>query len=387
MVSRAGLLLALGVLSGAPASRGERTTRTSPPRPLFHGGARGVSVGPPPRGTGSGSAEDCGACHREIAQQWSQSQHRIAWSDPVFQAAYQIEPMAFCRNCHAPIAPAGRLPRGLAAHDGISCAVCHVREGAVLGSGHGRGDAQGERAPHRVRADARFEQSGFCAPCHQFNFPAEAVLGGQLFDSHAPMQDTFGEWSRSAHARAGTSCQDCHMPWRTAPDGTRYRDHGFPGGRDPALLARAATVTVTAQRIGSNGRVLVRTQVQPADVGHAFPTGDLFRRVELTVWIEDEPHGAQVFGYARAFEDRLERFPNGALGFVRREAADCRVHPPGMGASAPRDATFDRVDARRTRVRWKLEHLLMPSPQAASQGFAPALNRLLVQEGSAPITP
>ncbi len=346
-----------------------------------------MSVGPAPRGTGSGQAQDCGACHREIAEQWARSQHRSAWTDPVFQAAFQLEPMPFCRHCHAPLAPTGREPRGLAASDGISCAVCHVREGAVHGSGEGRGDAAGSRAPHPVRTDARFAQSAYCAPCHQFNFPAEAVLGGQLFDSHAPMQDTFGEWSRSEHARSNTRCHDCHMPWRTAPDGTRYRDHSFPGGRDPALLARAATVSVIARRASPEGRVTVRTQVQGADVGHAFPTGDLFRRLELTVWIDDEPSRAQTFGYARDFEDQLERLPNGSLGFVRRQIADARVPPPGTGPAAPRETAFDRVDPRRTRVRWKLEHLLMPTPQAASQGFAAALNRTLIREGVAPIEP
>ena len=57
----------------------------------------------------------------------------------------------------------------------------------------------------------------------------------------------------------------------------------------------------------------------PGDIGHAFPTGDLFRRAELTV-STDVPAPPQVIGFAREFAPSLERSPRGALVFVRHDA-------------------------------------------------------------------
>ncbi|HSN99687.1 MAG TPA: hypothetical protein VLS89_15435, partial [Candidatus Nanopelagicales bacterium] len=44
----------------------------------------------------------CERCHADIAGEWRGSQHRSAFTDPMFQAALAVEPKAFCRNCHAP---------------------------------------------------------------------------------------------------------------------------------------------------------------------------------------------------------------------------------------------------------------------------------------------
>jgi hypothetical protein len=352
---------------------------------LFRGGDAPIRVGQPAPHTGRGTSNDCAACHREIAREWAASLHKGAWTDDVFQSAYQIEPMEFCRNCHAPLSPRGHTPRGLAASEGVSCAACHVRDGMVLSSGAGRGDAEGTVAPHPVRADARFGRSEYCAGCHQFNFPAERSPGGPLFDTHMPMQDTFGEWQRSDHARRGTQCQDCHMPWRTAADGTRYRSHAFVGGRDPSLLSRSARVEVRATRTADR-RVAVRATVVPTDVGHAFPTGDLFRRLELSVWLDDDPSRRRTISFSRSFADQFERRPDGTSGFVRRQAADSRVQPPGTGEPRVNRVSFPVApDSSPRVVRWKFEHLLMPSPQAASQGFGPARYRSTISEGVAPI--
>lgn len=366
---------------------GQRRAATTASLVLFRGGDAPIRVGRPAPNTGHGASEDCAACHREIAREWAASLHKHAWTDEVFQRAYEIEPMAFCRNCHAPLATNGRTPRGLAAVEGVSCSACHVRDGVVLSSGAGRGDAAGTIAPHPVRADARFGRSEYCAGCHQFNFPAERTPGGPLFDTHMPMQDTFGEWQRSAHAARGTQCQDCHMPWRTAADGTRYRSHAFVGGRDPSLLARSSRVEVTAIAVGDD-RVSVSVRVTPTDVGHAFPTGDLFRRLELSVWLDDDASRKRIVAFARSFADQFERRPDGTTGFVRRQVSDSRVQPPGTGA--PRESrlvlAFERGRAPRV-VRWKFEHLLMPSPQAASQGFGAAQYRATISEGQAAIAP
>jgi hypothetical protein len=236
-----------------------------------------------------------------------------------------------------------------------------------------------------VRADARFSASAYCASCHQFNFPAERTAGGPLFDTHAPMQDTFGEWQRSSHAAEGTQCQGCHMPWRTAADGARYRSHAFAGARDPALLASAARVEASATVEAQD--IIVRVRVVPTGVGHAFPSGDLFRRLELSVWLDDAHAQRQVVSFARTFADAYERLPDGHMALVRRQASDSRVQPPGSGTPRESVLRFHRPisspRASQPRVRWKLEHLLMPSPQAASQGVGEPRNRATVCAGEA----
>ncbi|MEZ4392055.1 MAG: multiheme c-type cytochrome [Polyangiales bacterium] len=343
--------------------------------PLFHGGARPIRLGPTPAGVSGTTAEVCGACHAEIAQEWRASQHGRAWSDPVFQAAYAVEPMPFCRNCHAPLGRADAEPDERAAREAVSCAACHVRGGAVLAT-----TATGA-APHASFATRALGESAFCAPCHQFNFPADPGSRREVFATDEAMQDTFEEFQASASRAAGERCQGCHMPWTQGADGRRHRSHAFPGGSDVAMLRRGVRVEVRARREGD--ATVVEARVLPGDIGHAFPTGDLFRRAELTVWT-DVPTAPQVIAFAREFAPSLERSPRGALVFVRRQSFDGRVPPPGMGTIPFRTL---RLPAGATRVRWRLDHLLMPTPLAASHGVADPRNRTLVHEGEIPLNP
>lgn len=133
---------------------------TAPREALFEGGARRLEVGPVPAGTGGIDAGACALCHVEIAAEWRASLHRESWSNAVFQAAYAHESLAFCRNCHAPLHQ-GNVPTGVAASEGISCAVCHVREGTVLGTG--RSVASHAVAPHPVRVEPRLARVDIAA--------------------------------------------------------------------------------------------------------------------------------------------------------------------------------------------------------------------------------
>lgn len=340
--------------------------------PLFHGGARPLTVGPVPRGVSDTTAEACAACHAEIAREWRASLHAQAWEDPVFQAAYAIEPMAFCRNCHAPLGRAHAEPDARAAREAVSCAACHVRAGTVLST------RETPQAPHPTFATRALGDSAFCAPCHQFNFPADPGTHRDVYATDEPMQDTFEEFRLStAHANR-TSCQDCHMPWRDDGNGRRHRSHVFPGGSDPGLLRRGVRVELSARVEGDE--TVVQARLLPGEIGHAYPTGDLFRRAELRVWTDD-PARAQTLAFAREFAPVLERSPRGQMVFVRRQSFDGRVPPPGTG-SIPRRTL--RLPGRATRVHWRLDHLLMPTPMAASHGIGAAHNRLLVHEGETP---
>ncbi|MFK7991891.1 MAG: multiheme c-type cytochrome [Sandaracinaceae bacterium] len=340
---------------------------------LFSHGAEPVEVGPVPEGIPSGrggvDTETCAGCHVEIAAEWRDSFHRQAWTDPMFQAAFAQEPLESCQNCHAPRRAPGQAPSGLAAQDGVDCATCHVREGRVLAVGDGRG------APHAVEQVPFLSTSAYCAGCHQFDFPAERGAARGHPPTQEPMQDTYEEWALSDAAAAGTECQDCHMPEENG-----HRSHRFLGSHDTDFMVRAVRVEADVTRDGDEQVVSIR--IAPAAIGHAFPTGDLFRRAELQVQVEGQD--PEVVAFVRDFHDVPERMPSGEVAFVRRERADSRIPPPGFGA--PRAHVF-RFPADRGPVRWSLAHLLMPSPLAASQGFADARVRRVLHRGTLTLEP
>jgi hypothetical protein len=337
--------------------------------PLFSGGGRlPVNIGPVPAKLASTRAESCGTCHTAITAEWRQSRHADAWTNTLFQSAYAIEPLAQCRNCHAPT-NGGRFPAGLAAADGVTCSVCHVRGGKVLGAmgtGH---------AAHAGRVEPSLQTAAFCAGCHQFGFFSRE--GGRHVETDEPQQNTVAEWQRSSAARQGIECVDCHMPL-VGDAGARHRSHSFLGGRDLALLRSAVTVTVTARRDGPD--VVVSATVSPAATGHSFPTGDLFRRVELVVTAGEATH---TFVYARRFQDRFEAAAGGGMVRRRRQVEDSRVPPPGTGVISPRSARL-RADGA-AEVRWHLDYLIMPSTDAAASGGEP-VTRTRLFDGVAPLS-
>ena len=203
----------------------------------------------------------CEKCHARVALEHAGSQHAQASTHPLYAQAYRLEPSALCRNCHDP----------LGGDAGITCAVCHVREGVVLGA------RAAPRAPHPVRVDPGLK-SELCAGCHEFPFAVPRGKGFVLVD--APMQSTFSEW-RKVDARPDAACTTCHLK----------AGHAFPGGHDPALVRRSLEVQL------AGGELLLST----IGVGHRFPTGDVFRRLMVEV---SEPGGRwrRVGSLGRRFE-------------------------------------------------------------------------------------
>lgn len=357
--ARRGLVVVLVVAAAVPFALAQRR-----PPALFHGGAAPVVTGPAPAPLRGLDADDCAACHAAIAAEWRASLHARSWRDDLFRRSYAQEPDAFCRNCHAPLMAIGAAePDARAAREGVSCAVCHVRDGHVLGTGGGRGDAPPSPDPHPLAVRPELATSAFCAGCHQFDFPAVPHAGAT--PSGEPMQDTFGEWSRSDAAARGEGCQHCHMPWRTDAQGRRYRSHAFPG-MTPDLLSRAVRVEVRATR--ERGGVTVRAALRPGAIGHAFPTGDLFRQAELTAWIDGDETTQRVARFTRSYSMRSAR---------RHQSADSRVPPPR--GDAAREVTLTLPAG--PRVRWTLDHLRMPTEHALRQGVPVDRNRTRVLDG------
>lgn len=229
----------------------------------------GISRGDHPVQAGSHwlDADRCARCHDEAHESWTGSRHAASYTNPVFQASFHTAVLrGWCLNCHAPLPEqqeairAGEHNNPLV-QQGVSCAVCHVRDRTILTPSPPSRLAQ---LAHRAEHSTALRESDFCGGCHQFRAPSH---DGSQLQIGAPLQDTLSEWEHSAAARDGQRCQDCHMP-----DGV----HEFRGAHDPSMLRSALRV-----RTETDGRRL-RLIVETTDkVGHAVPSGDPFRRLEL----------------------------------------------------------------------------------------------------------
>lgn len=353
---------ALPALPGpAPRPRALQATR------LLNGSAEG---------SGKASASDvqqineqCASCHAEIADEWRASMHKGAWVDPVFQKAYAIENVAFCRGCHAPEANPASEPGAAEQAVGVACTTCHVQEeGSIVGARAAPAGA----APHPVFVDARLSTTKACVGCHQFNFPGEKM----------PMQDTANEHARSSFATS--ECQACHMPMAASSAGAKkkpHRSHRFAVLGDAAMIQSAAKVSASR----SSGR-MIEVTVAAGAVGHSFPTGDMFRRLEVRAEAVDEANNvvarAEPVFLGRTFIDR-PRDNDAAPAFHRTEGSDTRVPPPGAGPPRVAGLSFSKPvgDAR---VRWRVLYQRMGSAMAASFGVNQAIDEVVVAEGVLP---
>jgi hypothetical protein len=247
----------------------------------------------------------CEGCHQAIAAEWRGSQHKTAFTDPTFQAALEIEPKAFCRGCHAPEDPDASHPDG--AHTlGIGCVTCHLQGDVVISADHDGVSA----ASHRVARSAAFGSADACAGCHQFPFDDVERRATPL-----DMQRTIDEHEASLDSMQ--TCADCHMP--RAAEG--HRSHAFASTRSQKDLEKA--IVAVASRTSPTG---VSISLVSDGVGHAFPTGDLFRRLAVRAEVTGPDNrvltGATRY-LARHFATGRDRFD----APIREELYDNRVKP------------------------------------------------------------
>ncbi len=284
----------------------------------------------------------CVGCHAEIGLEWSASLHRRAHDVPEFLRAYAREPQAFCRACHAP---------EVDATIGVACVTCHVTTAGVLAAPHADARTLARSSPrdrsradaaHPILADARFATDAACASCHEFAFPR---------NPSAQMQATVSEHRVSAFA--DISCAACHMP-RVADARGEHRSHAFPASRDPAMLRAAAHIS--ARRVSASA---LEVTIAPGRVGHAMPTGDLFRRLLVRAQAVDDDH--LVVSEASTALGR--RFLNASV-----EIADDRV---GRVAK-PREPTRVRLElgavAMGKRWTWSVRYQRVAFPRGNGSG-------------------
>lgn len=229
--------------------------------------------------------EACAQCHSEQFDAWKESLHAHAYSSGMVGQFPGMGHAAGneCLECHAPLAEqsypdvgtmlksvqlslehregfdadavleseskSGSLPLR---HSGVSCAVCHVRGWKRFGPpprANGTVGFQNTPTHSGFTATKAFEDSQFCARCHQF--PQSAAINGK------PLENTVFEWEQSDFSRRGISCQQCHMP---------DRKHEFRGIHDPEMVRKGLNIKLSRQE---KDAVLTMTSTW---IGHAFPT-------------------------------------------------------------------------------------------------------------------
>jgi hypothetical protein len=242
-------------------------------------------------------AADCGRCHDTVLREWQSTMHSQAWTDPYFQTDWRFEgSRQVCRNCHTPLdrqqealvlgfrdrdkwdpilAPNADFDPALQG-EGVTCAACHLRDGAILGP---YGDA---RAPHPVK---KIEDANeICVRCH--------VVAGARWDTFyrfppcgtaAEIAQSEGRWSgRSGEYAVGSvrelGCVECHMPLveRALVAGGDVRTshrHLWRGGHDPAMVAAALDVGVAEVAAGSPGARRFALTIANVGTPHYLPTG------------------------------------------------------------------------------------------------------------------
>jgi|GEM_PF-1248593 len=223
------------------------------------------------------NAKSCQTCHKEVYENWFNSRHRVAFTNELYHDSHEREPMTWCINCHAPFINKGdnidnpnlRLQK----EDGISCNVCHVREGKVLVSKLPSINQNRKSLLHDYKINTEMDKSALCANCHQFNFPTilSSKDKSKFAYSHLPMQNTVGEFEDSYFKLYG-ECQSCHLERDTS------RTHKFSGGHDKERLADS--IFITGEKIGTHTVLL---SVLSVGIGHSFPTGDLFRALKIKI--------------------------------------------------------------------------------------------------------
>jgi len=247
---------------------------------------RPMQIGTVP-GIASVKANVCGKCHEAIYREWAGSMHALAWTEPYFQVDFLYDgSQQICLNCHTPLvnqqqnlvlgfrdrdkfdpilAPNPEYDAALR-DEGVTCAVCHIRNGRIVGP------FRTDRAPHAVEYDPGMTQGMKpCMRCH--------VVMGNRWDTFYSMPPcgTVAEIEKGGHE---VDCIGCHMSavMRPAAAGTQTRKgriHLFPGGHTPERVKQALRIE---HKLVADELVATLTNVGAA---HYLPTGTPDRHLTL----------------------------------------------------------------------------------------------------------
>jgi hypothetical protein len=344
------LLIATAAWLGADAWRDWRAARAAAGIEQFltrHWSDPLPAQGDPPKGfsplEASLAPQDCGACHTAQYADWRTSLHAHAIGPSIlWQLALMNQAEANrCLRCHAPLAEQKALmaldqgwpnrPRGAPPphvppdlhRQGLVCAACHVRAHERFGPPRQGPAPAGAPSHGGFITSAAFEDSRFCATCHQFA-PDGRRVNGKL------LENTYEEWRASPAARAGRNCQSCHMPGRR---------HLWRGIHDPETVGQSLRRELTVTRL-DNATARAVARLRPREVGHYFPTYAV-PKLYVTLHLQ----------CATCADRELARHTIGRTLDVdlTRELADTRLPPDGelvLNADFPVPPGNTRVELR-----------------------------------------
>lgn len=258
--------------------------------------ARPMAVATLPEPLASQSATACGGCHPEIYAEWQTSIHRQAWDDPYYRVDMHFDgDQQICLNCHIPLADqqehlvTGFRDRGrwdsillpnpdfdpALQHEGVTCLVCHLEEGAIAGP---FADAT---APHPTVLHTDPNQA--CFRCH--------VVVGDRWDTffRLPPCGTLDEIRVSDQE---ADCVFCHMPAveRPAAEGGVVRPghrHLWRGGHDRSMVRAALQVALEEEVASTPDRRRFTLTLTNTGAAHYIPTGTPDRHLTATFRLLD----------------------------------------------------------------------------------------------------
>ncbi|MFK7985364.1 MAG: hypothetical protein AB8I08_04970 [Sandaracinaceae bacterium] len=275
---------------------------------------------------------ECVRCHAPTTASFGAH----AWTDPIVVAERGDDTTGWCGSCHRPSGPStggqpANAPSTNEPSSGVGCVDCHVDQGVVLSP---RSPTASGLAAHAMRA-AEWDGVRECAGCHEFRFPGANDTRNVVFDPEGWLQRTASEWRSSPARQRGETCVSCHMP---------------DGGH--AMRAAEGQLEVSARARSTDGGANALVTLTARGMGHAFPTGDMYRALEVRVWAPGAPE--------RAVTQRLTRhFARGA-DRLRREVLDTRLVP-----GEPRRVLLRVSGSNLSELRWSVSLLRLPPERAA----------------------
>ena len=259
------------------------------------------------------SAGECATCHRDFFDEWSTTIHSQAWTDPYFQTDWRFDGAPqLCKNCHIPLDrqqehkvlgfyDKEKWQPKLAAnpdfdaklqHEGVTCNVCHLREGKILGV-YGDGNA-----PHPVEKISSGNE--ICVRCHVvsgkrwdtfFKFPP----CGTVAEIQTSRGKTFVEKSSDMTPEqiAALGCVECHMPLveRSLILGGKLRpvrQHFWRGGHDPEMVKSGLSIGFKQTDTGDPGKTTYTLSLTNTGAAHYIPTGTPDRHLTVQLRVLDQ---------------------------------------------------------------------------------------------------
>ena len=249
-------------------------------------------------------SQECGNCHKNIYQTWSNSMHAQAISDPVFKLdylhalnEYGEKIREYCLSCHSPTTrySGDSYLKNRISREGINCDFCHSiyavdlenpKDPFKVNPGSTQyGPYQNASSPaHQATYSELHTRSEFCAGCHQLkNSSGVLVLG------------TYSEWKEGPYPEQKVYCQNCHMPKvpgmpivdpKVKKSELNMTAHEFLGGHSEINLQHSATLRTQFEV--EKSKALVTVFVTNAESGHKLPTGTPVRKVILSVKLLDD---------------------------------------------------------------------------------------------------